>query len=246
MASYRLRTAIPAKHLGASINEGDADVLVFSKPCPEDLEIAKQAKGSAKIVVDVCDPHDYSEFLELADQVVTSSKELAKAIPGAVCIPDPIEGSGGEPHADRFVLGWVGFHNNLPALQEWMRKMPDMPVVVCTTAGKVPGAIPWSPATQKWVYQHCGTMLVPSQSPYKSNNRVTQAIHEGCFVIAEDIPAYWELRQYAWVGSFPTGVRWAASRDDLNDLVREGQKYVRDWYNPERIAAQWGRLLSSI
>lgn len=246
MASYRLRTEIPAKHLGAKINEGDADVIVFSKPSPEDLEVARAAKGHARIVVDICDPHDYREFVELADQVVTSSRTLAEKIPGAMCIPDPIEGEGGDPHADKFVLGWVGFHTNLPSLENWLRKMPDMPVMVCTTPGKLKGAIPWSPATQKFVYQQCGVMLVPASNRFKSNNRVTQAIHEGCFVIADNIPAYWDLRQYAWVGSYPTGVRWAVSRNDLNDLVREGQRVVREQYSPERVASQWGELLSSI
>ena len=62
MASYRYRASIPVQALNnkgweASINEGKAEIVVFSKPCQEDLELAQKICGKAKIVVDICDNH---------------------------------------------------------------------------------------------------------------------------------------------------------------------------------------------
>lgn len=242
MASYRLRTEIPAKQIGAQINGGDAHVIVFSKPMAGDIELARVAKGRAKIVLDVCDPHDYGEMAQLADTIVVSSEALLERFPGATVIPDPIEGDGGEPHAHLGTLGWVGMHTGLPALQEWMKQVPQVPVMICTTPGKMEGAIPWSEAAQKFVYANAGVMLVPAANQYKSNNRVSQAIHEGCFVIASRIPAYAEFQRYVWVGEYPTGARWALRRSDLNDLVLEGQKYVREQYSAERIGSLWASV----
>lgn len=246
LASYRLRTAIPAQYLGAQINTGDADVIVFSKPVPADVEVARQAKGQAKIVVDVCDPHDYSAILQYADHVVVSSEALKELHPTATVIPDPIEGDGGAPHATQKALAWVGHHSNLGGLRKWLDAVP-VPVAVCTTPGHWPGAIPWSEATQKWVYTQAGIILVPAGNRYKSANRVAQAIHEGCFVIASNIPAYEEFKQFAWVGEYPTGIRWADHNEALlNEVVGAGQSYVRKHYSPEAIGARWKSLLDSI
>jgi hypothetical protein len=243
MASYRLRTEIPAKHLGASINDGEADVVVFSKPVKADIDVARQCKGNAAVVVDICDPHDYSEILRYADRIVVSSEALLELHPTATVIPDPIEGPGGAPHADAEMIAWIGHRSNLRALDDWLRKL-RVPVVVCTN--DTPDTLPWSLEMQAWVYEAAGKVLVPATTRFKSANRVAQAIHEGCFVVASDIPAYRPLRQWAWVGSYPTGMRWASSRVDLNDIVADGQRHVREHFAPERICEQWRDFLGSI
>lgn len=245
MASYRLRSEIPARYVGGTVNDGDADIVVFSKPVRADIEVARQIKGQAAIVVDICDPHDYSAIVQYADRIVVSSESLRSLYPDATVIGDPLEGDGGEPHADSHVIGWVGHHGNLGGLRAWL-DMVNVPVTVCTTPGKWPDALPWSEATQKYVYANCGIMLVPAGNEHKSNNRVTQAIHEGCFVIASDIPAYREFRQYAWVGEYPTGLRWADHCDDLNGVVSEGQAYVRENYSQDAIGEKWRAFLGSI
>lgn len=245
LASYRLRAEIPAKHIGATVNDGDADIVVFSKPVRADVEVAKQIKGKAAIVVDICDPHDYSAILEYADRVVVASDALKALHPNAVVIGDPLEGEGGDPHASNRAVAWIGHHGNLNGLKAWM-DLVRVPVTVCTTAGKWEGAIPWSPESQSAVYRQCGIMLVPAGNEYKSNNRVSQAIHEGCFVIASDIPAYREFRQYAWVGQYPTGIRWVRHSDILDEVVSNGQRYVREFYSAEAIGEKWRAFLASI
>jgi hypothetical protein len=244
MASYRLRTQIPAQQIGAAINEGEADVLVFSKPTQEDVELARKAKGFAKIVVDVCDPHDYSELLALADGVVCSSEVIRSKVGGAV-IPDPIEGPGSPPHAQGSTVFWIGHPSNLEGLRKWQKWLPGIKVNAVTDPRFYPGAIPWSMAAQREAYQLANIVWTPSQA-WKSNNRLTQAIHEGCFVIGSATPAYKALRQFAWVGEPTTGMRFAFSRNDLNDIVSEGQAFVRREFSPEAIGAKWRDFLSSI
>lgn len=247
MASYRLRTEIPAQQLGATINTGDADIIVFSKPVAEDVEMAKAAKGRAKIVVDVCDPHDYRDILQYADAVTVASEALLELYPLAWLVPDPIEGPGNTPHADIDAWSWIGHHSNLPELRKWMSMLPQLHVNVCTTRGKWDGAFPWSLPMQTYVYAQSGCMLLPASHRFKSNNRLTQALHEGCFVIAGNIPAYAHFRRWAWVGDPTTGVRWVhAHRRMLNEIVAEAQEHVRMHYSANAIGQRWQEVFDSI
>jgi hypothetical protein len=41
-------------------------------------------------------------------------------------------------------------------------------------------------------------------------------------------------------------MRWASSRADLNGIVADGQRHVREHFAPERIGEQWRDFLGSI
>ena len=247
MASYRLRAQIPAQALGATINTGDADIIVFSKPVAEDVEVAKAAKGHAKIVVAVCDPHNYPDILRYADAVTVASAALLELYPQAWVVPDPIEGDGNAPHADIDACSWIGHHSNLPELRKWLGMLPGLHVNVCTTPGKFEGAFPWSLPMQTYVYAQSGYVLLPASHRYKSANRLTQALHEGCFVVAGNIPAYADHKERAWVGDPTTGVRWVhAHRRMLNEIVAEAQEHVRAHYSAQAIGQRWQELFDSI
>src|SRR5207247_843080 len=107
MASYRYRAAIPARELGASINDRTASTLIFAKPLAHQLiwmGIAK--KRQQRVIVDICDDHldwlHYQEALRLADQIVCPTDTMARLIRArgyeATIIPDPYEFPRREPH----------------------------------------------------------------------------------------------------------------------------------------------------
>jgi hypothetical protein len=84
-----LPRAIPARELGASINDYGADVLIFAKPMPGDEEIAKQANREGRtVIVDFCDDHferttgaALSPHGELADQVTCPTEYMKERRP---------------------------------------------------------------------------------------------------------------------------------------------------------------------
>lgn len=85
MASYRYRCRIPSEQLKVPTNNLNAKVVVFTKPIPEDVEIAKKIKADGrKVVVDFCDDHfdqeHYKQLLLLADAITCPTVEMAKRI----------------------------------------------------------------------------------------------------------------------------------------------------------------------
>lgn len=87
VASYRLRAQIPARELKVSLNDFNADVLVFCKPVEYEVEIVKKFRNK-KIIVDICDDlrdpdshHSsyrpwYDEMISMADKVTVASEKL--------------------------------------------------------------------------------------------------------------------------------------------------------------------------
>ena len=84
-ASYRYRAEIPAKAIGATVNGGEAHVLIFSKPTPDDVILAKESKADGlNIIFDVGDDHFnhavwgpiYREMVGLADALVTPTENM--------------------------------------------------------------------------------------------------------------------------------------------------------------------------
>ena len=114
-ASYRYRAEIPARAIGATVNGGEAQVLIFSKPTPDDVAMAKEMKAEGvKIVADFSDDHFnhaiwgpvYREMIGLADWVVTPTENMRDRLHKyyddltVTVIPDPYEEAYSTPHAN--------------------------------------------------------------------------------------------------------------------------------------------------
>lgn len=268
IASFRYRTQIPAeevaKHNGfrTFVNEGEGDIIVFSKPIAEDVESARKAKElGAKVVVDLCDDNfgtevaeTYREMAKVADAVVTATPTMRARLfdytgRDAAVLPDPYEQPEVEPHADGDNYLWFGHLRNFPELVRITHILGERKVRIVTGPKEIPNTIPWSPQNMTKAFAMSNIVLLPTQqgSEYKSANRLINSLRAGCFAVCMTHPAYLEFKHFVWVGHFPTGLRWTeAFRSELNDRVREGQDYIRDRYSPAAVGAQWASFLESL
>lgn len=267
MASFRYRTQAPVEQLkklgwNAEVNNGEADIVVFSKPLPEDVESAKKLKAEgAKIVVDICDDHfadqessTYRELVKVADGIVCGSTVMRGRIfdyvqRDSVAITDPYEFPESEPHADGDYYLWFGHQRNFPELAAVTGIMGNRKLRVVCGPKPAPQVIPWSPENLAKAFAVSNIVVLPTQrgAEYKSPNRLINTIRAGCFPVCMTHPAYLDFKHLVWVGHFPTGLRWAeAFRGDLNGLVKEAQDYIRERYSPETIGAQWAAYLQSL
>ncbi len=265
-ASYRYRAAIPAEQIGGTVNGGEAHVLIFSKPTPDDLVLAKESKAEGiKIVADLGDDHFrhptwgpiYVELAKLADALVTPTENQAGRIMKYIgrkvdaVIPDPYEEPFTAPHANgakRFL--WYGNASNLKDLKPYMPFLKDMPLTILTGANhKEPyDYIHWSSQAQTEQLQATNIVLLPVRKgvEYKSPNRLVNAIRAGCFVMGSEHPSHQEFRRYVWTGNLMTGVKWAQHfRHDLDEIVAEGQVYIEK-FSPANVGKQWVQLLETL
>ena len=266
LASYRYRSEMPAAELRrrgytASVMEGEADVLVLSKPCEKDLELARQATlAGASIVADICDDHFerhpelYKETCALADKIVVGSDVMAGRVReyvnrDSVVIGDPYEMEECAPHAEGEDFVWFGHQRNLAELAGVANHLEGYKLRVVTGPKVPPQCIAWSVETLKQVLAVSNVVALPTKpgNEYKSPNRLVNAIRAGCFAVCMSHPAYEEFKRFVWVGNFPTGLRWLKNHQHMvNDLVAQAQEFVRERYSPETIGGQWAQLFDSI
>ena len=269
VASYRYRAAIPCEEVGkingytTAMQDGEADIVVFSKPSAEQFTIAQQAKADgAKIIVDIADDHFghsvvgpiYRAFVDIADGIVTGSDVMRGRIydyvkRDSVVLNDPYEQEECAPHADGDEFLWFGHIRNFAEAQTAFPFMGDRRLRVVTGPQKIAGTIQWSPEVMKQAFPISNIVILPTQegAEYKSPNRLLNSIRAGCFPVCMSHPAYREFRDFVWVGNFPTGLRWVdAFKDDLNGLVAKAQDYIRDKYSPSAIGKQWADYLESV
>jgi hypothetical protein len=87
-------------------------------------------------------------------------------------------------------------------------------------------------------------VVIPvSSNPYtrcKSNNRLATALWHGVPVIADSIPAYQELSNYAVLDDWDRGFQLALARDpSLIARTEAGKAVVRTRFNARAISLQW-------
>lgn len=267
MASFRYRCLIPGSEIGkingykCSINTGAADIMVLSKPLPQDVDLAKKAMNDCRVIADFCDDHfDHKtlgepskQLARMAHTVICPTPVMADVIfnkTGRVVsavIPDPYEEELRSPHASaarKFL--WFGHPRNLADLIPWQPFIKNLDLRICTGPNKGVGDyVPWSPQTQKAELDAAHIVLLPTRkgAEYKSPNRLINAIRAGCFAVCGDHPAYKEFRKFVWVGNFATGIKWAIHfREDLDGLVSEAQAYVEK-YSPANVGKLWAEVL---
>jgi len=263
MASYRLRAQIPSAYCNdeSRINATGADISVFAKPHPNDLEVLRQinARG-AKTVVDICDDHFkhpqlgelYEAMAREAHAVVCPTAEMARRIRiyaerDAQVIPDSWENRG-QPHADGNKFLWLGHQSNLKEILPYHAMLKKYDMTYCTGPNDLIECVPWSTAAQEQLLRESNIVLLPNaEETYKSPNRLINAIMAGCFVIGSKIVINKEFRHFCYLGPVKGGIQFSqAYRHELNALVREGQRYIRMHYSREQIGAQWNTLFASI
>lgn len=265
-ASYRYRAAIPARQIGANVNEGEGSVYIFSKPVPNDVTLAKECKAEGvKVVVDLGDDHFqhpvwspvYVEMVKLCDALVVPTENMAGRIVKYVgrkadaIISDPYEEPLCAPHAsekERYL--WFGHAANLKDLNPYLTFIKDMPFTILTSPNsrKDMQYVPWSPEAQTTHLQRASVAFLPIRKgvEYKSPNRLVNAMRAGLFVVTDRHPSTTEFRRYVWTGNVMTGVKWAQHfHDELNDIVAEGQTYIEK-FSPENVGKQWTQLLESL
>lgn len=262
-ASYRYRAQIPAENLNhnidASVNSGDADVVVFAKPMYTDTELFNRCKDEGTpVVVDICDDHfDHKEigplylsFIEHADQVTCSSQYLADRIhilsgKESTVIADPYEVERQEPHVSGNRVLWYGHQRNVTEIMPYVEKIDELAVVTGPN-NILTGYTQWTPDNLRDELAYNDIVLLPGKEEYKSANRLINAIMAGCFVVAERTEVRKEFRKFAWIGPVMTGLQFAKENNKmLNELVLAGQEYIIKNYSPEVIGGKWSEVLEA-
>ena len=244
IASSRLRAAIPQRELAKLGMSKGADVLVYGKH----LVPMQMTKRYGRRVFDICDNHFsdqfaayYLEHATKADLVTCNSEAMREVIRQhtgriATVIPDPYE-SEEKPAGMGNGLLWFGHQSNLVDLKPYLDLKPEI------LTGEE-----WSRERQLEALEKCAAVLIPTgKSMAKSANRLIEAVRNGRFVIAGDLPAHEEFRPFMWIGDIRKGVEWfKENRDSSVPLVRACQRYIRDKYSPEAIGSLWHDALEKL
>jgi hypothetical protein len=244
MASYRYRASIPAKILGASLNDLKADTVVFAKPAVGDDHWALFARNEGRtVIVDFCDDHFdqqlYQRMLQYADYVTCPTEAMKARIahPDVTVILDPYEFDEEAPHCNGNKVLWFGHGTNFPTL------LPLLPQIFAplTVVSNIPLAMPWSLETMVEQFALNDIVILPATADYKSPNRAVEAIRQGCFVVAEPHPALNDFPGI-WIGDIPKGIEWASQNPlQANAWTRRAQKWVKERYSPRTLADAWKR-----
>jgi hypothetical protein len=90
--------------------------------------------------------------------------------------------------------------------------------------------------------------LASEKNRVKSANRLIETLRAGRFAVAHPMPAYLELREFAYVGeSLADGIAWAlANPMKALDKIERGQRYIEERFSPQAIARQWLNCLQSV
>ncbi len=106
---------------------------------------------------------------------------------------------------------------------------------------------PWqSPETTWRALQECDLVIIPGNpnDPIKmgvGNNRLTESLWTGRFVVASPMESYLEFSDTAWIGDDLTaGIRWAlAHPQEVTTRIAAAQERIAAKYSREVIAQQW-------
>ncbi len=246
MASYRYRAQIPARELGASIGDLAADVLIFTKPIPQDIDFARIAlEDGRKVIVDFCDMHfgrkEYQRLLKEANEITCPTQWFQDFLKddygvSATIVHDPYEFDEAEPHCAGDNLLWFGHGSNIDSLGRIAGTIDTHPLIVVSN---VPHTVQYSRDSVLEAMRVSDIVIMPETAPYKSCNRTVEAIRRGCFVVAEPHPAINGFPGI-WIGSIKEGVEWAkAHQQEANEKTKTAQEYIRKWYAPSTQADAW-------
>jgi hypothetical protein len=254
LASFRLRVALPAAHLGMDYAIGaPGDVTFMYKLGDPDL-----ARQCGPVVFDVVNDHferyaSVVEMCRIAHTITAGSRLMAARVRQAtgreaLVIDDPYEDAEGHVACDGDHVAWFGHLVNLPSLNRYGLKDAGLKLRICTNYA-APGIVPWSRSGELSMIQDAAVVLLTGTNPGASSNRVVKALRVGRFVVApEDCAESWrEFSDFIWIGDVLEGIRWAFSnRGEACRKVRAGQQAIRQRFSPRLIGSQWAGLFGSI
>jgi hypothetical protein len=203
LASFRLRVALPAAHLGCDYEIGcTGEPTFFYKHIEGDVELAQSC---GPYVYDVVNDHfaghlgeHYRTMCGAASKLTVASDTMAATVRRwtgreATVIADPYENDECPPQCVGQEVLWLGHSANIKSMFEVVGRLADMPIVftVCTNY-KHPSALEWSPDTERRSIERCALMLVTGNNPGASANRIVKAIRAGRFVVSPGGAPAWE------------------------------------------------------
>jgi hypothetical protein len=245
LASYRLRVAIPAIHLGCDYVLGATGKPSFFYKNGH-VELARKVKG---VVYDVVNDHftgphaaDYHGMCKVADVITCSSPVMAEIVKkatgrDATVIPDPYENEEDAPAVRGDQLVWFGHQANFSSLEPYA----DLDPWVCAGAE-------WSLDHERQALKAAAVVMLTGNNPGASANRPVKAIRAGRFVVCpKDSPESWkDLAEFIWVGDVRDGIDWALNnREEACRKILAGQDYIRKTFSPRLIGSQWAALFAS-
>jgi hypothetical protein len=258
MASFRLRVAIPAPHLGCDYEIGcTGNPSFFYKHYEGDLELATSC---GEYVYDVVNDHfagklgeHYRAMCASATAITVASETMADTVQRytgreAVVIPDPWENEEDLPRCAGNEVTWFGHLANIKSLYDAVERIADMPILlnVCSNY-KHPDVLEWSPDMERRALNRAAVVLVTGNSPGASANRIIKALRAGRFVVTPGgAPAWEEFKDYIWIGDVHDGIEWAMKNgDEACTKITQGQHYLRERFSPQTIATKWMELFVS-
>jgi len=244
IASSRLRAQIPQQELAKLGIKQGRDVLVYGKH----LITIEQTAKFGKRVFDCCDDHFsdqfadyYREHIAKADLVTCNSETMKEIIRRetdriATVIPDPYE-SEEKPAGMGKGLLWFGHQSNLIDLHPYLDLDPEV-----LTGND------WSRDKQLAALDRCAAVLIPTgKSMAKSANRLIESVRNGRFVIAGNLPAHDEFKDWMWIGDIRDGVEWLKEYPKAAmQNVADCQRHIRNKYSPEAIGRLWFNALGQL
>lgn len=256
LASGRYRNAIPSKWLFENGWEYGKDVLI----CMKHNWPTNPLIGFKKYIFDVCDDHfddeykdHYLKHCKEADLVTCNSdmmKSIIKERTGreATVIPDPIEFETKKPHYSKTFLCF-GYRWNVSLLTTKANVIDSLgsyPLqIISEPFSKF--VTPYSLENIQKGFEDAGAVLIPvGKKIAKSANRLIESINAGCFVIANEMPAYDEFKDYAYIGDLAEGIQWyLRNKDEALSRIERGQAYIKDRYTINQIGPMWGDAIGA-
>ena len=249
LASFRLRVALPGQYLGCEYVIGaPGDVSFFYKNGDP-----KQAESLDCVVYDVVNDHFktmpwYHEMCAIAHTITVASVAMAVTVHehtgrDATIIDDPYENDEQRVACEGQSVLWFGHSANLSSL--FQHDWDDFHLTICTNSK---AAVWWTPESERECLKDCAAVVLTSNNPGASSNRVVKAIRAGRPVIVPRGIAAWEqFEPYIWIGDVREGLKWALNnREEACRRTAAGQRYVRDRFSPKTMGQQWRALFDSV
>lgn len=270
-ASYRYRTRIPAKAIGARINEitDETKIIVNTKMWKEDLPgLLKMQQRGIKIVADFCDWYFdtrfpttyplsfYQTLAKEANAVTVPSVRMADLMEDAgynrpIVIRDPYDLPELTPHCNGNKLLWFGNAINGEGLKRIMPEIAEYPLIIISNINNKrlpmpPQTIPWDNEITVENLAMADIVILPASMEYKSANRAVESIRQGCFVVAEPHPAINEL-EHIWIGNIKEGVQWAIQNpEEARNKTALAQQMIKSKFSPQSQVDVWKTLFKTL
>ena len=187
-------------------------------------------------------------------------------------IEDPLEYPTNDAHFNRNTLLWYGNTVNfqplcelLPHLSNLSLKCPMQITIIINNPLSVKELVKAyhhqnlhislldfsQEAMRQSLLTHDIVILPTLQGDFrlgKSSNRLCEAINAGAFVVANPLPSYIEFSNFAMIqDNIIDGLEWALlNRTKANNMIHQGQAYIKERYSQKKIAHEWNQLFQSL